>query len=109
MRMCFTINGKKYCPKIPIRKRPWDWLWERDILDYEQWVFGQPGTTPWLETEAISRETVLDLSVLAGIENLIGGLQNLTLKKQLTIALKDSLASLELPAEVNVHLSEQIG
>ncbi len=99
MRMCFTIDGREYCPLIAVEKAPW-----RPPIEY-----GQPDPQPWLETNAISRETVLDLSALAGIESLVSGLRNPKLKKQLAIALKDSLGTLELPAEINVHFEERLG
>jgi hypothetical protein len=49
------------------------------------------------------------LADLAGIEQLVAGLRSLKLKKLLAKALTESLASVELPAEMHVHFDDLRG
>jgi hypothetical protein len=99
MKTCWTINGQVYCVKVSVELPPW-----LPPIEY-----GKRDPTPWLESDTVSRETVLDLSALASIESLVSELRNPKLKKQLAIALKDLLGAFELPAEVNVHFDERLG
>ena len=96
MTAVFVINGRKYYinyarPTVVLR---------RPI------VYGQPSPTPWLESDVVSHETVMDLAELARIEQQVGRLRNPKLKKQLAVALNDSLASVELPPEMSVHFDD---
>lgn len=101
MKGCFELGEMKYCVRVPIEK-----IWKVPIDFYSP---GNPDpfpAKPWLESDAISRETVLDLADLAGIEQLVAGLHSPKLKKALAQALTESLASVELPAEMHVHFDD---
>jgi hypothetical protein len=102
MQACFELGGRKFYVYVPIMKKV-------PIVDLPPIDEGgpPPPPIPWLESTAIPREVVDDLSVLAGINALAKTLRTPRLQKQFTQSLKEAIPHLDLPKEVSINFDTQ--
>lgn len=92
-RICFKINGKTYCIRIPILVDPF-------------WKFRRPRPEPWLVLDEKPFELAQDLQILATIADLSRDLSP-EFGRTLSAGIEQAFSSLKkkLPegAELNFH------
>jgi hypothetical protein len=90
-RICFVINGRKFCINIPILVR--------------QFELG-PGPEPWIITDLIKEKFVKDVQILATIDQLSSGL-SAGIKKQVQDTLRQSVEATGLPEGIKVDFGRE--
>ena len=97
MKGCFEIFGRHYCVPAAIMKFPVD-------------VGVEPGNpdpfpadpVPWIETDAIARSVIDDLSAMAAIEVFVNQMKTPALKERFAKSLSEAVEDLRLPKEITI-------
>jgi hypothetical protein len=89
--ICLPTPTGKVCFDIPVLVQRWN----------------PPGPDPtrvWIRGLDISREIIADLSVLAGINELVNELKTPAMRKELSESLRSTIGQLKLPKEVGLEI-----
>ncbi len=87
MKACFQLSGRTVC--VPIRINPFPII----LIDPVKIGWPEPfpaDNIPWLESSIIPVETINDLSVLAGINELAKSLKTPILQQNFTQGMSES-------------------